>query len=112
MNKKHGASTTNFVIQLHPDDNVTVCLQPVTLDQICQVGITELTIISELVNVGHKVACQSIAPGDPIIKYGVPIGSAILAISKGEHVHLHNMKSDYIPPHNRQTRYGHIKSTT
>ncbi len=40
---------------------------------------------------------REIAPGEKIIKYGVPIGSAVLRISVGEHVHTHNIKSDYLP---------------
>ena len=36
------------------------------------------------------------------MKYGVSIGSALQGIHPGEHVHLHNMKSDYLPPHTRE----------
>jgi hypothetical protein len=32
-----------------------------------------------------------------VLKYGVSIGSATADISLGEHVHLHNIKSDYTP---------------
>jgi hypothetical protein len=39
----------------------------------------------------------SLNPGDKIIKFGVPIGSATKHIDIGEHIHLHNMKSDYLP---------------
>lgn len=46
---------------------------------------------------GHKLAFRSIAAGDKILKYGASIGSATRDIAAGEHVHLHNMKSDYLP---------------
>lgn len=49
------------------------------------------------VGIGHKVACVYLEAGDKIIKYGVPIGSATKMIQMGDHVHLHNMKSDYLP---------------
>ncbi len=48
-------------------------------------------------NLGHKVAMRAISAGEKIIKYGVSIGSATRAIQAGEHVHLHNMQSDYLP---------------
>ena len=35
--------------------------------------------------------------GDKVMKYGAPIGSATQAIALGDHVHLHNLKSDYTP---------------
>lgn len=56
---------------------------------------------------GHKIALRSIAAGEKILKYGVPIGSATQAIGKGEHVHLHNMQSDYINPIMRKEITGH-----
>ena len=33
--------------------------------------------------------------GDPVIKYGARIGTATQDIVPGEHVHLHNMRSDF-----------------
>lgn len=46
---------------------------------------------------GHKIARRAIAPGDKIVKYGAPIGSATADIAPGEHVHVHNVKSDWTP---------------
>ena len=47
------------------------------------------------IGIGHKIAIRPIKTGEKIIKYGVPIGSAICDIYSGAHVHLHNIKSDY-----------------
>jgi altronate hydrolase len=40
-----------------------------------------------------------------VIKYGFPIGTAISEISPGEHVHDHNLSSDYFgdPPDSRKS---------
>lgn len=43
---------------------------------------------------GHKYALRDIAEGENIIKYGMPIGHATRAIAKGEHVHVHNVKTN------------------
>ena len=40
---------------------------------------------------------RHIAAGEKVLKYGAPIGSATRDIGQGEHVHLHNMRSDYLP---------------
>ena len=42
---------------------------------------------------GHKVALGEIATGDTIIKYDNDIGAAIADIAKGDHVHVHNVKT-------------------
>ena len=43
---------------------------------------------------GHKYALRDIAAGENVIKYGMPIGHATVAIAKGEHVHVHNVKTN------------------
>ena len=45
------------------------------------------------VPLGHKVAMRDLPKDKPVIKYGRPVGKAVAAIAKGEHVHVHNVKS-------------------
>jgi (2R)-sulfolactate sulfo-lyase subunit alpha len=45
------------------------------------------------VPIGHKVALVDIKKGDTVRKYGQDIGEAKAAIAKGEHVHVHNIKT-------------------
>ncbi|MCY4155001.1 MAG: UxaA family hydrolase [Gammaproteobacteria bacterium] len=87
-------------ILLHPQDNVLVCCQPADAGDTVAVGTENITLTQAL-ELGHKVAARALAGGDKIVKYGVSIGSAVQNIRPGEHVHLHNMKSDYIPAHTR-----------
>ena len=42
---------------------------------------------------GHKIALCDLAPGERVIKYGFPIGSATQAILRGSHVHTHNLRT-------------------
>lgn len=43
---------------------------------------------------GHKVALQPIARGEPVLKYGLSIGTATTDIQAGQHVHVHNVESN------------------
>jgi hypothetical protein len=91
---------TPTLLRISPDDNVMVAvrhLEPSTLLEINGQTIS----LGEAVGLGHKLAARDIAPGEKIIKYGVPIGSATIAIPAGGHIHLHNMKSDYLPTYLR-----------
>ena len=54
---------------------------------------------------GHKYASCDIKKGEYIIKYSYPIGIATENIKKGEHVHIHNVKS-YITSNDK---YSYIK---
>ena len=42
---------------------------------------------------GHKIAMIDFNEGDTIIKYGHDIGKVVKSIKKGEHVHVHNVKT-------------------
>ena len=53
--------------------------------------------MSAHLDIGNKLAAAPIAAGERVIKVGVPIGTATRAIESGEHVHSHNLRSDYIP---------------
>ncbi|MBX6424317.1 MAG: UxaA family hydrolase [Variibacter sp.] len=45
------------------------------------------------VPIGHKIALVDIKKGDTVWKYGQDIGQAVADIKKGEHVHVHNLKT-------------------
>ena len=45
------------------------------------------------VPIGHKIALTDIKMGDTVWKYGEDIGKAVADIKKGEHVHVHNLKT-------------------
>lgn len=82
-----------MLIRLAPEDNIAVATAALaagtTLDD------SGLTCRDEI-PLGHKVAVRAIAQGEKVLKLGVPIGSAVRAIEPGEHVHVHNIRSDYI----------------
>lgn len=42
---------------------------------------------------GHKIALRDLDPGDTVTKYGQDIGKVVAAIRRGEHVHVHNLKT-------------------
>ena len=92
-------------ILLHPDDNVLVLAAPITAGQAIEIDGAPL-IAPHDVAVGHKIARRALAVGDKVLKYGAPIGSMTAATQIGAHVHMHNMKSDYIASHTRLATGG------
>ena len=47
----------------------------------------------DAVPLGHKIALKEIGAGETILKYGHDVGRAVATIAKGNHVHVHNMKT-------------------
>lgn len=95
---------TKFVL-LNSTDNVLVCSQTVDAGELVMIDKQYYEITFRII-VGHKIARKCIKNSQKVIKHGVSIGSAIADIAIGEHVHLHNMKSDYIPSHTRHSIVG------
>lgn len=52
----------------------------------------ESVIAHQDIPVYHKAAIREIRQGEPVIKYGEPIGYATQDIHVGDHVHIHNVR--------------------
>lgn len=52
----------------------------------------ELAALSDI-PLGHKIALRDFQVGDTVTKYGCDIGKVVAPIKKGEHVHVHNVKT-------------------
>lgn len=92
--------TDKRLVLLHPNDNIFVCCQTISAGESVVLEGESLVIHSDI-HVGHKLARSDIALQEKIIKYGASIGSAKASIQRAEHVHLHNIKSDYMPSYQR-----------
>jgi hypothetical protein len=77
-------------------DNVAVARRLVPAGTVIALAGERVTLAVD-VPTGHKVARRFIRAGEPVIRWHAPIGSATADIPACGHVHLHNMKSDYIP---------------
>ncbi len=85
-------------------DNVYVLREPVVKgEQLDMLGL-KVTVPYDLGR-GNKIAVRDIPLGEKVIKFGLPIGSSTQAIRAGEHVHLHNLKSDYLPTYSKDDRF-------
>lgn len=49
--------------------------------------------LNEAIPLGHKVALADIAAGQDVIEYGQRVAIARRDISRGDHVHIHNVRS-------------------
>ncbi len=96
----------NNYLKINPADNVCVALLPLTEGQVLNVDGQDITIKNP-VETGHKFAIRTIQEGENVIKYGYPIGHALMTIQAGEHVHTHNIKTNLHD--NLQYTYNPVK---
>ncbi|WP_025599138.1 UxaA family hydrolase [Burkholderia sp. WSM2230] len=84
------------LILLSPDDNCLIAAA--RLDAGTQVEIEgERITLARTIELGHKVARHDLAKDDKVLRYGAVIGHVTEAVRRGEHLHTHNLESDYLP---------------
>ncbi len=79
-------------LRVDPRDGVATLLDDALAGEVVTTGDAEAVLTADIAR-GHKVAVTAIAMGDPVLKYGFPIGHATQAIAPGAHVHSHNLKT-------------------
>lgn len=80
-------------IKINPLDNVAVALTDLKKDELVNIDNEDIVLLED-VSQGHKFALNDIKKDENIIKYGMEIGHATVDIKKGEHVHVHNIKTN------------------
>jgi hypothetical protein len=94
-------------ILLHRDDNVATALADLEAGERVTAALDEVrveVVLRQDVAFAHKIALCDIPAGQPVLKYGLPIGQALCDIAAGEWVHVHNCRSDRFGFHRAQ--YG------
>lgn len=81
--------------QIHAADNVATLLGDAE-DRVSLRGEAAGDVaLLRPIALGHKVAVRDIAAGEAVVKFGIPIGTASTAITRGDWVHLHNCTSGF-----------------
>jgi len=84
------------VVKLAPADNVAVALSDIAAGELA-VDRGDLAVTArERIPQGHKIALETIAAEEPVIRFGMAVGLARSAIAKGSLVHIHNVRSRYL----------------
>lgn len=93
------------LLLLHPDDNILVARRDIAAGERVDLDGDSFEIPAA-VELGHKLARRALAVDAIVLKYGAPIGAMTAAAARGEHIHLHNLRSDYIPSTTRDGNEG------
>ena len=88
-----------FGILMHEaDDDVGVAVMDLAAGS--EIGAATLEgqpvgslVITQDIPLGHKVAMRDLALDKHVIEYGRTIGRAIQVITRGQHVHVHNIRT-------------------
>jgi hypothetical protein len=96
------------LLLLSEQDNVVVACANLQAGDVVRMEGEDVKLSADA-PVGFKIARRDFAPGEKVLKYGAAIGSTTAAIKRGDVVHLHNMKSDYLPTYVHDGDLGFTK---
>jgi altronate hydrolase len=84
------------MVRLASADNVAVALSDIAAGEMALDRAQLAVTARERIPQGHKIALQPIVVDEPIVRFGMPVGVAKAAITKGALVHIHNVRSKYL----------------
>ena len=84
------------LILLSPQDNCLIAAARLEAGTVVEIEGERVTL-SKSIDLGHKVARGALAKDDKVLRYGAVIGHVTEAVARGEHLHTHNLESDYLP---------------
>jgi altronate dehydratase small subunit len=84
------------LVLLSPEDNCLIACSHLAGGTVVQLEGGSAAL-PHAIGLGHKLARRAIAAGEKVLKYGAVIGSLRVPVEAGEHIHTHNLGSDYTP---------------
>lgn len=82
---------------IHPRDNVAVAFAPLEAGRDIDADGRRVRLATAVPR-AHKFALRAIRAGEPVVKYGQPIGRATGDIGAGTWVHVHNVRTNLCGP--------------
>jgi SAF domain len=92
--------SASVFLLLHPRDNVLISAGDAFADTIIAIDGRHYTLGQDIA-LGHKIARATLRPGEQVYRSGFPIGTVTQDIAIAEHVHAHNLTSNYLRAHDR-----------
>lgn len=96
------------LILLSPQDNCLIAAA--RLEAGVQLEIEgERVTLAKTIDLGHKVARGAIRKDEKVLRYGAVIGHVTEAVARGEHLHTHNLESDYLPTYTHDAGHAFVQ---
>lgn len=89
-------SAMSNLLLMSPDDNCLIARTELKSGDVVLIDGVSVTLTQDI-HIGHKLARRALGVGDKVLRYGALIGSVTQPTAIGQHIHTHNLESDYIP---------------
>lgn len=96
MSSQRQPNTDARLILLSPEDNCLIAAGRLDAGEAVEIE-GERVALAKTIELGHKVARRALSKDEKVLRYGAVIGHVTGPVARGEHLHTHNLESDYLP---------------
>jgi altronate dehydratase small subunit len=96
------------LILLNPEDNCLVAGARLAAGTRLDIE-GETVTLAKTIDLGHKVARRALVKDEKVLRYGAVIGHVTADVARGEHLHMHNLESDYLPTYTHDAGHTFVQ---
>lgn len=96
------------LILLSPEDNCLIAAARLPQSETLMIDGAAVTLAATI-NLAHKVARRALSKDEKVLRYGAIIGHVNADVARGEHLHTHNLESDYIPTYTHDAGHAYVQ---
>lgn len=100
------ANDSRLILQ-SPQDNCLIAGAPLEAGERLVIE-GETVCLEKRIDLGHKLARVALRADEKVLRYGAVIGHVTTEVSPGEHLHTHNMESDYLPTYTHDAGHAFV----
>ncbi|SAK71298.1 D-galactarate dehydratase/Altronate hydrolase family protein [Caballeronia calidae] len=101
-------TTDPRLILLSPEDNCLIAAARLAAGETLMIE-GEAVTLATTVDLAHKLARHALSKDDKVLRYGAIIGHVNVDVARGEHLHTHNLESDYIPTYTHDAGHTYVQ---
>ena len=101
-------NTDPRLILLSPEDNCLIAAARLPAGETLMIEGAPVTLATT-VELAHKIARRALSKDDKVLRYGAIIGHVNVDVACGEHLHTHNLDSDYIPTYTHDAGHAYVQ---
>jgi hypothetical protein len=99
--------TDSRLILLSPDDNCLIAAARLEAGTRIEIEGERVTL-AKTIELGHKLARRALHADEKVLRYGAVIGHVTVDVARGEHLHTHNLESDYLPTYTHDAGHAFV----
>jgi altronate dehydratase small subunit len=102
----HKSTDARLILQ-SPQDNCLIAGARLAAGERIEIEGVVVTL-AKTIDLGHKIARRALRTDEKVLRYGAIIGHVTSDVQPGDHLHTHNLESDYLPTYTHDAGHAFV----